>query len=200
MTFDQIITTTKNSVTEDDRFELEKEFDFWKPFNYNKIKWKSTTTNIPILCSFVNEEKEVVVDQNIIQKFLVPNKDISVPTEEQKNAIIYLFENEFPLGQIVIDYIFNEYNTLREYYKEPDDSDFMPKFNNSNELTEQIELTQIYILSNSNAGIAFIGFYFACGWDDEHGIGLLTHRNKVLQFGQIEEASDEYFKIRQVML
>ena len=38
MTFDQIISTTKNRVTEDG-FELEKDFDFWRPFNYNKIKW-----------------------------------------------------------------------------------------------------------------------------------------------------------------
>ena len=195
MTFDQIISTTKNRVTEDG-FELEKDFDFWRPFNYNKIKWKSTTTAVPILCSFAHEEKEIVINHDTTQKVLVPNKNVPIPTEEQKSAILYLFNNEVELGKTVIDYIFNEYNKLREYYKEPDDSDFMPKLNTSNELTRLIELTQIYILSNSNSGISFIGFYLACGWDDEHGIGLLTHGNKVLQFGQIEEASDEYFKIQ----
>jgi high-affinity nickel permease len=72
----------------------------------------------------------------------------------------------------------------------------MPKLNNGNELTELIELTQIFILSNSSLDIYFIGFYFACGWDDDHGIGFLTHKDKVVQFGQIEEASDEYFKLQ----
>ncbi|MEQ1666544.1 MAG: hypothetical protein ABL927_14360, partial [Bdellovibrionales bacterium] len=104
--------------------------------------------------------------------------------------------NESQLGKTVIDFIFNEYNKLREYYKEADDSDFMPKLDNSYELTKLIELTQIFVLSNSNLDISFIGFYFACGWDDEHGIGILTHKDTVLQFGQIEEASDEYFKIQ----
>ncbi len=195
MTFDQITATTKNILTEDG-FSIEKDFDFWRPFNYNKIKWKSTTTAIQILCSFVNEEKEIVINQDITQKVLVPNKSIPLPTDEQKNAIEYLFSNEYELGKTIIDYIFLEYNKLREYYKESDDSDFMPKLDNSYGLTKLIELTQIFVLSNSNLGTSFIGFYFGCGWDDEHGIGLLTHKNTVLQFGQIEEASDEYFKIQ----
>ncbi|MEQ1798989.1 MAG: hypothetical protein ABL872_13630, partial [Lacibacter sp.] len=81
MTFDEIIATTKNGVTEDG-FILEKEFDFWRPFAYNKIKWKSTTTAIPILCSFVHDEKEVIINQILSQNVLLPNKNISLPTQE----------------------------------------------------------------------------------------------------------------------
>ncbi len=194
MTFEQILAITK-SGTNEDGFELKTTFEFWSRFRHNQVKWKSPKTDIPVLCHFVHEEKEVVINQNLTQPVLIPNKNIPVPTEEQKKAIIYLFENEFQQGKTITDFIFNEYNKLREYYEEPADSHFMPKLNNGMELTEQIELTQVFILSTSCQGISLTGFYFACGWDEEHGIGLLTHKDRVLQFGQIDEARDEYFKI-----
>lgn len=194
MKYEEIISSTKNTMTEDG-YKLEKEFEFWRSFNYEKTRWKSTQVAIPILCNFMHIEKEVTLNGSYTQKILSPNKDIPFPNADQKNAIEYLFENETHLGKILIDYIFIKYNELREYYKEEDDSIDMPKLNNSFELRDLIELTQVYILSNSNSGISFIGFCFACAWDDEHGMGLLTHKDKIVQFGQIEEATDEYFKM-----
>lgn len=194
MKYDEILSITKDTMTEDG-YKLEKEFEFWRSFNYAQTRWKTTQVAIPILCSFVHKEKEIVLNGNSTQKILFPFKDIHIPNDDQKNAIEYLFENEAHLGKTLIDFIFIKYNELRDYYEEEDNSVDMPKLNSSFELRKLIELTQIFILSNSNSGMSFIGFYFACAWDDEHGIGLLTHMDKIVQFGQIEEASNEYFKM-----
>lgn len=193
MTFEDIVRQT-TSYTSEDGITIEHEFHFWKPFRYNQIKWKAPSSPIPICISHVFEEKEQFIREGVIHKYLGANKNVAIPTAPQKNALVHLFNNEVQLGQAVVNFIFHEYNKLRDYYQEPEDSNFMPKLNSSAELSNLIELTTIFILYNHHQDISFIGFYFGgCQWDDEHGVGVLTYQNEIVKYGQIEEASDEYF-------
>jgi len=41
----------------------------------------------------------------------------------------------------------------------------------------------VHILASGADGIAEVGFEFACKWDEEHGIGVLTHKGTVVQVG-----------------
>ncbi len=191
ITFEEIIEKNKNYVTEDG-LTIEHLFGFWSHFRYNQIKWNDKSSQIPIYISHAFEEKEQLIREGVTYKYLGINKNINIPTYEQKNALIYLFNNDVELGQTIIDFIFQEYSKLREYYNEPED---MPKISSSAELNTLIELTSIFILYNNHEEISFIGFYFGgCQWDDEHGLGVLTHKNKIVKFGQIEDATDERFR------
>ena len=32
-------------------------------------------------------------------------------------------------------------------------------------------------------GIAYVGYEFGCIWDDEHGLGVMTHKTRIIDFG-----------------
>lgn len=51
------------------------------------------------------------------------------------------------------------------------------------ELSELLELQNIYIL-----GGAKVGFDFSCSWDMEHGPGLMARKGKVINIGEAEVA------------
>jgi hypothetical protein len=46
-----------------------------------------------------------------------------------------------------------------------------------------IGLSSVHVLSVAKDGIAYIGFEFGCTWDGEHGLGVMTHRDRVIEVG-----------------
>ncbi len=44
-------------------------------------------------------------------------------------------------------------------------------------------LNQIHILSYAKDGVAYIGFEFGCNWDEEHGFGILMHKERIVEIG-----------------
>ena len=59
----------------------------------------------------------------------------------------------------------------------------MPDICAPQELSELLELQNIYILDGAK-----IDFEFSCSWDMEHGLGLMTHKGKVINIGEVEVA------------
>ena len=59
----------------------------------------------------------------------------------------------------------------------------MPDVCAPQELSELLELQNIYIL-----GGAKIGFEFSCSWDMEHSLGAMTRKGKVINVGEVEVA------------
>lgn len=41
-------------------------------------------------------------------------------------------------------------------------------------------------------GAAYVGYEFACAWDEEHGLGAMTHRDRVVAVGQADVAILEW--------
>ena len=59
----------------------------------------------------------------------------------------------------------------------------MPDVATPQELSELLELQNIYILDGAK-----IGFEFSCSWGMEHGLGLMTRKGKVINIGEAEVA------------
>jgi len=195
MNFDEILKKNR-SYKDDDGFMIEYKFNYWAQFRYNQIRWNSKDDFVIIEFPFVHEEKEQIIGEGVIQKYLSPNRDIVIPTSSQKEALLFFLSNEASLGQRVVNNIFDEYNRQRSIYKEPDDSSYMPKLQNGNELVTYLELTRVYVLPNSYGNTSFVGLYFGgCSWDEEHGLGVLTWKERVVKIGHIEDASDLRFSL-----
>ena len=62
----------------------------------------------------------------------------------------------------------------------------MPGISTPQELSELLELQNIYILLSGKT--AKIGFEFSCSWDMEHGLGVMTQSGKVVKIGSGETA------------
>lgn len=47
---------------------------------------------------------------------------------------------------------------------------------------------RIYILDIEKNNLSYIGFSFLCSWDEEHGYGVMMHKNRVVKMGTEETA------------
>ena len=46
----------------------------------------------------------------------------------------------------------------------------------------------VHVLAEAKAGHAYVGFEMGCTWDEEHGLGVLTHIGRVVELGQADTA------------
>jgi hypothetical protein len=109
----------------------------------------------------------------------------SPPLPEQVQAFRFLLENERAVANSVLRAIFAEYPALRDSYGYDDEeaTELMPEMERAEQLQPLIGLSNVHVLNVAKDGIAYIGFEFGCAWDDEHGLGVMTHRDRVIEVG-----------------
>lgn len=73
-------------------------------------------------------------------------------------------------------------------YSEEDAAILMPDVNDPFEFNLLIGLSTIHLLNVSKDGIAYVGYEFGCNWDDEHGLGVMTHKDRVIEIGGVDTA------------
>ena len=62
--------------------------------------------------------------------------------------------------------------------------EFMPDIKRNDDLRDMIGLGIVHVLSIAKDGHAYIGFEMGCTWDEEHGVGVMTHMGRVVGVGQ----------------
>ena len=67
----------------------------------------------------------------------------------------------------------------------------MPHIDSTAALQMLIGIGNVWILPLAKDGFAYLGLDFGCAWDGEHGLGVMTHRERVLSVGQAEWAGIE---------
>ncbi len=128
------------------------------------------------------------------------------PSAEQENALIYLLENETAVGQAIVQAVFACYQefydaerkmylrALQEKMVRQDSSsaereleEFLPKLESPEGLKRLIRLHELYFegspCEEPQGGLARVGWSFACTWDEEHGLGVSTHKDVVEEVG-----------------
>ena len=66
--------------------------------------------------------------------------------------------------------------------------DLPPAVDHPAQLQNLIGLNIVHVLDELNDGVCYIGCEFGCQWDEEHGLGVMTHRGQVVQVGAAEES------------
>ena len=131
----------------------------------------------------------------------------SEPTDEQARAFQHLLHHEEAMRDAVLSGIFEDYPSWRASYygaQISDDggktyrsaSEFpdmyrpenMPEISQPRDLMRLIRPHTIHVLSEAKDGLTEVGFEFACKWDEEHGLGVLTHRTQVIRVGDASES------------
>ena len=120
-------------------------------------------------CSFLDEDGE----------------ETDEPSRAQSDALEFLKQNQEEILTGILAEILKNYPKWQETYDCPSEtkSDFMPDVCAPQELSELLELQNIYILD-----CAKIGFQFSCSWDMEHGLGVMTRKGKVINIGEADVA------------
>jgi hypothetical protein len=119
------------------------------------------------------------------------------PTDAQIAAHRWLVRNESAVARAVLNAIFAEYPRLREEYIDAYDAEdaqaaarASPPLERAEQLNGQIGLSGVFVLPVAKNGVSYVGFEFGCVWESEHGLGVLTHKNRVVETGSAYSAFD----------
>ena len=82
--------------------------------------------------------------------------------------------------------IADAYNSVAHLYIEAGVPDLPPALDRPDQLRGLIGLNFVHVLAESKDGVCYIGCEFGCEWEEEHGLGVMTHRGEVVAVGHAE--------------
>lgn len=151
---------------------------------------------LPIWGSFMNKQKSNDLpdeSRNLNEEFRISiggDMVVDNPTikKEHINAYDYLVTHSDKVFNSILITLLSEYKGLQiEFgYNEDEAKEFMPNVDNIAQFKNLIELSQIHIMEVSKNNIAYVGYEFGCSWDHEHGLGFMTHKDRIIDFGSAD--------------
>lgn len=132
-------------------------------------------------------------------RVVVPGTIPTLPMVEQVAAWGYLRDHGADVRDAILAAVFAKYPAYREEYLDcfdEADEDFtslaagVPLLGQPDQLRSLMGLGNLFLLDVSSSGVAYVGFEFGCEWASEHGLGVLTHRDRVIELGQAPTAFD----------
>jgi hypothetical protein len=114
------------------------------------------------------------------------------PAAEQIAAYRFLKDNEKKITDAVLKAVLKAFTKLKRdgYFDESDEP--APAITSVADLKRNIELLGVHLFDYAKSGHAYIGTNFGCTWDEEHGLGLILHKSRVVAVGQADTAWDHY--------
>jgi hypothetical protein len=121
------------------------------------------------------------------------DEELAELTQEHQNGIDYLQKNQMEILESILTALMKVYPQwqTRYNYSTEDKPDFMPDVTKIKDFTDLISLNTVYITSVYKDNIPYIGYLFSCSWDSEHGLGVMTHKNRIIEM----EGADTAFSI-----
>lgn len=109
-----------------------------------------------------------------------------MPTEAQRETMAYHLEHGDVIQSAVLAALLPHYESLRPRYvtflgREADN--LMPVTQSPRDLLPLIDLRQMYLHPWTEDGAAYVGLLFGCTWDQEHGLGVILARDRVIEIG-----------------
>lgn len=113
-----------------------------------------------------------------------------VPSPEQAAAFQHLIDNERAVVgaalAAILRYCMQHRDELLSGYDEEDSVGLLPEGHDVRDLISRIGEPAMHVLENHKDGIAYLGFCFECVWDVEHGVGVMTHKGRVIDVGMAD--------------
>jgi hypothetical protein len=116
------------------------------------------------------------------------------PSPEQVAAYKHFKENDAKIAQVILKAVFKYVKGLiRDGFFDNDaDDSLIPVLKSPSDLKDHMQLYKAGVLDYAKAGQAYIGLAFWCTWDEEHGLGVLLHKSRVVETGQADTSFDHF--------
>jgi hypothetical protein len=117
------------------------------------------------------------------------------PSAEQIAAYAFLKAHDQAVHDAIIRHVFEQYPVLGEQssmFNEALDLDPWPTIESPHQLRTNIGLGNVIVHRVSRDGVAYVGFEMGCTWDVEHGLGVMMHQSRVIEFGGADTAILEW--------
>jgi hypothetical protein len=128
------------------------------------------------------EKSDGLVKLNVGGDMVLDNPEV---TQEHVEAYNYLVQNQERIRNSILAALLAQYKELQEDYgyDDEDSASKMPDVNDVSQFKSLIGLSTVHLMNVSKDGTAYIGYEFGCSWDDEHGLGFMTHKDRVIKIG-----------------
>ncbi|MDX1907907.1 MAG: hypothetical protein SF053_12810 [Bacteroidia bacterium] len=110
---------------------------------------------------------------------------VKVTTAEQVNAVKYLIDNADNVRDALLLGLLHEMPGLEDIYE-----DLLPEVHKIEDFQDVIGLANIHLMESDKEGFAYVGFELGCNWDEDHGVGVMMHKDRVVAVGQATTAFD----------
>lgn len=108
----------------------------------------------------------------------------------QVAAYHFLINQQAQIQDAILTALLSQYKELQALYDyAPEEAlQYMPDVSDPAGFKPLIGLSSVYILEVSKDNVAYVGYGFGCAWDDEHGLGVMTHKDRIVEIGGIDSA------------
>lgn len=109
----------------------------------------------------------------------------ALPSAAQRRAFAFLLAKEKALGEALQKRFLRAYPRLRAQALADDEelAEVLPAAARVSGLRKVLGLGNVHLSSVALKGQAYVGFEFGCAWDEEHGLGVLTHGARIVAVG-----------------
>jgi hypothetical protein len=117
------------------------------------------------------------------------------PGQEQIAAYRYLLDNEAKLIEAVMTGILQHFREdwFEDWQRDWEDKRLVERINTVAGIRETVSFIGLFVHGVAKDGQSYLGFDFGCDWHphlSEHNLGVLMHRDRVVEVGQAETAFD----------
>ena len=177
---------------------------------YNALKKKAVVVHLPPLPKLALKLDEWVGNGRLKAWKVLSRKDrpagtfgVSIPRAENDDdanptppapemvaAYAHLKAHEAEVAAAVFQAFRTDLNAIIENHELG-----MKPVKDAEQLREMMELDHVYPLPVAKDGLAYLGLFFQCEWDEEHGAGVTLHGSRVVKVGDHDAAGDRFAAI-----
>lgn len=114
------------------------------------------------------------------------------PLKEQIEAINYITDNPEKIRIAILKAVEEFYPIIKDSlgYDENDEDDiiFFPKIESLEGYSKVFGVGNVFIHIPHKENVAYVGLECWCSWDDEHGMGILFHKDRLVAIDQADQA------------
>ncbi|QOR35883.1 hypothetical protein IMX26_03430 [Clostridium sp. 'deep sea'] len=111
-------------------------------------------------------------------------------TEIHELGYSYLISEQKEILEIILNAVFEQYSSWQDEYDYDEDEKvtFMPDISNATDLKPLIYPEKVLIMDVEVEKMPYIGVQFRCKWDEEHGLGIMLYKDRVVEVGGADTA------------
>lgn len=154
-------------------------------FTFKDSFWQADVP-LPAWADFTKSDTTLVI-------FAPVGRDETPPLSDKETALPqWLHDHHAQQKTALLNAVLAAYpEARRQFFDDYDideNEDDLPTIASVDGLPLVMALQEINVHQIEKAGVPYVGYQFSCKWDEEHGLGVLMHGDRVVEIGGAETA------------
>lgn len=162
---------------------------------HNPLEIIETAIVLEAWDGYLNKRREFgkeITDGTIRLDFGSYNGDKSRDWQAEINAYHHLLQNQYEIRDSIIRSLIVKFDWLKETYDWDQDDDITPETKADFDFKPFIGPASVSFNEESKNDISYLDWHFLCAWDEEHGLAVTTHQERVIH---IDRGEHDIWKI-----